>query len=192
MIKEKHTDYYRRTNEGLLIFLGWGCGQGKSRRDEAFELGFIRWLEIKWEKGVGIFDDKDKLKSLFPYPQPWESLGLKLHHFDLVLGPTFYTGFVFLCLSLLLKPSRRAQQRGLYEECGKQCPLARTVPCVALFGVCGGSRCLVKGQGFGSVAKSSPWRYSTQDIPGSESSIIPQYIVCQMKISLVTNIYNVL
>lgn len=60
----------------LFIFLAWGCGQGKFRKEEAFELGFTRCLKIN-EVGQGIkaFGDQDKLQGLFPYPNHRKALG---------------------------------------------------------------------------------------------------------------------
>ena len=35
-----------------LVFLRWGCGQGKFRKEEASELGFIECVEV-YEAGKG-------------------------------------------------------------------------------------------------------------------------------------------
>lgn len=119
--------------------------------------------------------------SFFCYPKLRKASVAALS-LDLGLGSHYFC-WVCPCLFLASEVIQTAQQWGLYKQSNRQCFCQHS-------SVGHLRRQEVTGQrlDLGAWPNGLLVDVAHKDIPGRGSTVIPQYFVCQMEISLVTNI----
>ena len=147
------------------------------------------WMRVQWVMSGSLWGGKRGLRrlvtrislSFFCYPKLRKASVAALS-LDLGLGSHYFC-WVCPCLFLASEVIQTAQQWGLYNLCYRQCFCQHS-------SVGHLRRQEVTGQrlDLGAWPNGLLVDVAHKDIPGRGSTVIPQYFVCQMEISLVTNI----